>query len=179
MSNEEITEVTIVEKKRRRAPSIFMNTLVLLGLCALIQGSMELSERWVQKAPSPKPVEKQIVLENLDNDKPLVAASNVAIPKEVAKKVVPKRKVAKKKVVRKKRRAKKARPVSRKPKVKKLKPYAKPDDYTSGGELDLDGQTVREKYREGNVIRVPADEASAGPVHPDESERDQFIPFEN
>lgn len=162
---EEVTEVTTIQRRRRKAPSFWANAFTLIFLFAMIMAVQNYSKRWFEKGPAVEDAEKQIVLEDLENQKPMVEAEEVKVPKIEEKTKTENREP--------KTENRKLKTESRKPKAEKKKqkmvqvsPYAKPDPYTNGSEFDLD--------RKENQ---PKSEAKALP--PLSKQRDRFIPFES
>lgn len=152
MSNEEITEVTLVERPRKRRFAIWRNIFALGFILLFIQSALYFKKQSMQKIPLPEEIEKHIVMEDIETDKPLVESNTVAIPAVEAKV--------------------EAKPVEVKVVAKPLV-QAEPDPYTDGGTQDLDHSAYREEYKKGNVLRIPAQKKSSS------SSPTEFIPYEN
>lgn len=160
MSNEEITEITLVVKPKR-PPSFWANLSILVLLFAALVTTEQISEKMKKKAlEQMQEAENHIVLEDHEGDKAMATPEPEALqmPQPTPQPEPPKKKSKTKKISRKK---------SVKPKITSAS--LPPDPYTGGGELDLDSEASRQTYKDGNVILVPK-EATAG--------RDEFIPFE-
>lgn len=158
MAEEEITESTVqgnnkIEKKRG-GPSFWLNLLTLVLLWAGIMGVRSAVKQWEPKTLPEEGKENQIILEDLENKKPLVESEQVSVPTVGEKSEI--------------RNPKKIRAVV------KRSPYDMPDPYTDGSALDLDRQENLEKTQTKQPIRK---EVRATPLLP--TERDQFIPFES
>lgn len=199
MSNEEITEVTKIEGKEKKIPSFWANFLALLMLAGSIFVAQRISNFLNKKMIPKQIVERQAAVqiieptiepsqeippqpEPLAEAKPKQEIAETDLNKEVLPTTEPSPSTETKteiKPVKEETPAPKKKSVSRKPVPPKPIPQvAQPDPYTDGSELDLDRPEIQEQYKQGNVIRVPA-EATATPVPANETERDQFIPFEN
>ena len=195
---EEITEITVVEGRPKKRSSFWANFFVLSALVAIILWA----QQWaVQKAPQTVPagtvpaeeeIDKHIVLEDLENEKPLpeekeeTQDNGLRLPAGQAgttdygqktKNSIPKAESPP---------PQKSQRASRKPKaVKKIKSVSvEPDPYTDGGVQDLDRPENWQNYfpgrpKEGYVkekVPTTSTEATATPVVPQKKE--EFIPFE-
>lgn len=166
---EEITETTFVETKKRRTSVFWINLLALAVLAGVVFAAREISLRFYEGGSVPP--DRQIVLEDLENETPLAESEVVKIPS--VGETIPAKRVAVLKTT-------PLKTLVRKPPLQKkiIPEYALPDPYTSGGPEDLDGPANREEYRGSNVIRIaPQTEASATAPAPEE-EPEAFIPFE-
>lgn len=202
MSNEEITEVTKIEKREKKIPSFWANFLGLLMLAASIFIAQKISNFLNEKTIPQKVVERQEAVQIIEptiepsqemppqpepKSEPLATEPKQGIAEtDLNKEVVPTTnpspstetkteiKPVKEEAPLPKKKSANRKPVSPKP----IPQVAQPDPYTNGSELDLDRSEIRDQYQRGNTIRVPA-EATATPIPANETERDQFIPFEN
>lgn len=164
MSNEEITEVTLVERPRKRGA--FWRNIFALGLLLLfIQSALYFKKQSMQKIPLPEEIEKHIVMEDIENDKPYVEANTVEIPAAETVKPIEEKPLEVEIVT-------EAKPVV----VKKPLVQAEPDPYTAGGLQDLDHSAIREDYKKGNVLRTPVGKKSSPSTSATPTE---FIPYEN
>ena len=177
---EEKTEITLINPKPTKTPSLWMNMLTLTLLFGLIVGAQQLSEKWLSKTPPPEAEENQIVLEDHESEQPLAESATVTMPttQETEPVAEPKKTVSETpKVTAKPVATEKPRKVKKVVRMELTPPRT--DPYTDGGPLDLD----RPENRQGEikVIRVPQGsdtmEATATPTLP-LPERDQIMPFE-
>lgn len=162
---EEVTEKTVIAKPKR-GPSFWYNTIALVAVFGVIFAAHRVVTRWI--FPSQEEPLSDIVLEDLENQKPLAESQPVTVievketppppPIVEEKKVAPKPKVVRKKKVAKK----KQQPW--------VSPYAN-DPYTDGGPGDIDRPENKPTY-----FPEGAKEATAEPLKL--RERDEFIPFE-
>lgn len=168
--DDEITEATVIVKQKKRRPSFWINLATLTLLAAIILFAQKMSQQWIHPSLPEEEMEKEIVLEDLETEKPLIESESVEVPSVVVEPETLPKPAPKKAVV--------------KP-VKKISPYTK-DPYTDGGTLDLDRRENWDKFfpnrpKEGFAkkrvpVEVEKQEATATPLLP--TERDQFIPFE-
>src|SRR3989338_10311533 len=77
---DELTEITLINPKPVRPPSLWMNMATLIVLFCLVVGVKYLSNSWLSKAPPEEHPENQIVLEDLENEKPVADSAPIAIP---------------------------------------------------------------------------------------------------
>lgn len=177
---EEITETTVLNERPKKGASFWANFVVLSALVAMILWA----QQWaVQKAPQPVPaveeeIDKHIVLEDLETQKPLAEPEQVVGPKAEERTENREQKTENRELKTESRKPRvenrKQRTENRKRKtVKKAKApvVMETDPYTDGGVLDLD-------RLENRKIDLPKKEATATPPLPQEKERGQFIPFE-
>lgn len=165
--DEEITEVTLREEPSCSPfPSPFWNGITLLLLFGMMYGSWKFVETQKSARLPVESAEKQIVLEDHSDDKPLAESEVVEVetpsPSDVSKvKNSPANPPLAKRVARKKIPA----------------PAISPEEpYTAGGELDLDNPDTRKKYLEANVLPV---QKPVAPTTSEETKGESFIPFES
>lgn len=168
MSNEEITEVTLVERPRKRG-AIWRNIIALGLLLLFIQSALYFKKQSIQKIPLPEEIEKHIVMEDIETDKPYVESNTVEIPAVEEKPLEVE-------VVTEATRTPPPKKASTKPIVKKSLVQAEPDPYTNGGTQDLDHSAIREDYKKGNVLRTPVGKKPSSSTSASPTE---FIPYEN
>lgn len=160
---DEITEVTLIEGQKRHSPSFWANWVTLALLVAIVLGAQKWVERWSDQSLPAEAMDKEIVLEDLETEEPLVESESVPVPSVKEKQ----------------------RTEDRKLKAESV--YTKPDPYTSGGTQDLDrpenwpiffpGRPKEGVIKEKVPAKKSSKEATATPLLP--NERDQFIPFES
>ncbi|MBI5300191.1 MAG: hypothetical protein HY877_07885 [Deltaproteobacteria bacterium] len=170
---DELTEITLINPKPVRPPSLWMNMTALIVLFCLVVGVKYLSNRWLSKTLPEEHPEKQIVMEDLENEKPIADSAPVAMPvtEEVKKEealapapvVETPKSVETKKVTMKKKKTAKKKTAQKKPTS-----VATTDPYTDGGPLDLDR---KENQTQPSTVATPS--------APTIDERDQIIPFES
>lgn len=194
--HDDVTEITLINPKPKKSPSLWMNMATLILLFCLVVGAKYISDRWWSKSPAEEPSENHIVLEDLENETPIAESPAVVMPAEPASpEPVPIE----------------APPAVEQPVVERPKPaspepaLSKPtlsvpaekmalkvraevrvpatDPYTDGGPLDLDR---RENQTGPGILiqKVPlagtkTAPAVAAPSSPTMDERDQVIPFES
>lgn len=166
----------MTEEKKSRGPSLWINAIVLVLLFAVILISRETSKRLTQKPLfTPEDLETQIVMEDLENQTPMIESEPVNPPViepqavEAPKPPAPK--------------------VAVKPVKKKSRPSY--NQFTDNGPEDLDRKENWDKYfPEDHRAQVIIRESISGTVPEAKEkktleakptglkERDQFIPFD-
>lgn len=182
---EEITETTLVEKRPSPPPSFWMNFIALAILFGMIVTAHQLSLRYENTQLPPESPETQIIMEDLESEKPIAESNAVTIPSTdgpEAKPTEPAPRIAPKPIVQPVSLPKtQKRIVKKKPKTAP-KPYTEPDPFTSGGSEDLDNKLSQMEYRKGNIVRIPTvkknREAAADKPLPETDAEEKFIPFE-
>jgi len=152
---QEKAEITLIQPRPSKPASLWANMITLIVLFGLIIGAKRLSDHWLKQAPPPEAEENQIVLEDLEEEKPLAESPSIEMPEQ--------------KVAQQNEKPKKPKKVVR----VELTP-TRTDPYTDGGPLDLDRPENQEKGP--TKILVPQEATAIAPLPLDE--RDQFIPFE-
>ena len=170
---EEMTEITIVNPRQARPPSMWMNLFSLIVLFGVILGMRYLSTRWTVQTPPPESQENQIVLEDLENEKPIVESAAIEMPQE-NRTTDQKPKNRKQKL-----RIAKQKPHGTQHAARSTSPYTQPDPYTNGSPQDLD--LPENQPTKGGLQKVRTTQSQATATKPAShlDERDLFIPFES
>ncbi|MDO8527568.1 MAG: hypothetical protein Q7T03_07775 [Deltaproteobacteria bacterium] len=182
-------QITIINPKPVKAPSLWINLLVLVLLFGMILGAQKLSQTWLSKSPPPEDMEKQIVMEDLENEQPIAEAEKVEMlpPAEAIAEIPPSEEIApelaktavtevaiQQPEIKVKKQAR-AKTKNRTPNIEYRASNNRPDIYTNSGPHDLDR---RENQKRGVTRAVTPTASPQATATAPLNERDQFIPFE-
>lgn len=209
ITKETVTQITLVQPKPVRAPSLWGNLIVLVALFGLMVGAKTISDRWLHKELPVENPETQIILEDHTNEQPLAESPEVQMEAPAEKATAEKAPVEKvtaapikkketqetenrqqatdnrKQTAENGKQATAGKTKKKADAAPRKNAYAEPDPYTSGGPLDLDrpaNRNASEPLRTGSpqtAVANPSRVERPKKAPASLGERDQFIPFES